>query len=173
MGSKALFVQERDLSVFRCTLICLVVGGLAVCNPLWAGSWCDVVFKDVARDAATVVLTRVDRPKDERPILHVTDVLKGECDQSVISLSKRELERHGLKPGDQVLLALDDDLLLIRATRGLGICEVISLLPIHRGRLRSEHRADYDSGRKPMTLDELRQDLRALPGASGHVGLDG
>ena len=154
------------------TLICLMAGGLAVTGSSWAGSWCDVVFKDVARDAAAIVLTRVDRPTDGRATLHVTDVLKGECDQPVVGLAKRDLERHGLKHGDQVLLALDDDLLPIRATHGLGICEPVSLLPIRGGRLRSADRSGYDNGRKAMTLDELRRELQELDDASGDVGLD-
>jgi len=164
--------QERDLIASRRTLIRLAVAGLAVSGPLWAGSWCDVVFKDVARDAAAIVLTRVNEPTDDLLTLRVTDVLMGECDQSVVSLAKRELQRHRLKPGDQVLLALDDDLLLIRATHGLGICEPVSLLPIRGGRLRSADRPGYDSGRKSMTLDELRRDLRELDADSGDIGLD-
>ena len=164
---------ERGLNAFRRTIVGLVAGGLAVTGQLWAGSWCDVVFKDVARDATAIVLTRVDDPTVEHPTLQVVDVLMGECDQPVVSLAKRELERYRLKRGDQVLLALDDDLLPIRATHGLGICEPVSLLPIRDGRLRSADRSGYDSGRKAMTIDELRRELQELAGSSGDVGLDG
>jgi hypothetical protein len=164
--------QERDLSASRHTLFCLVACGLAVTPPSWAGSWCDVVFKDVARDATAVVLTRVENPKGEHPTLRIIDVIKGVCNEPAVSLAKRELERYELKRGDQVLLALDDDLLPIRATRGLGICEPVSLLPIRGGRLHSTDRLAYDNGRKAMTLDELRRQLQELDGCSGDVGLD-
>ena len=139
---------------------CVTVCGLAVAAPLWAGGWCDVVFKDVARQAPIVVLARVERTKAAPPTLHVLEVLKDRSEQGFSRLPSRILDGQPIKHGDHVLVALGDDHRPVVATRGLGMCEAISVLTIRGGKLRSRDRVNYDSDVGAMTLEELREDLR-------------
>lgn len=132
----------------------------AATSPPYAGAWCDVLFKDAALEADIVVLARVERPKQEPLGLSLVDVLKGECDRDGLKWLAPTLEDYDVKHDDHVLLALDGDRRLLRQSRGLGLCRVISVLPIRKGRLRTRDRVDYDSLNGTLTLEEIERELR-------------
>jgi hypothetical protein len=158
------------LSVTQRAILFALACGLAAGAPVSAGAWCDVVFKDVAHEAEIVVLARVVKAKSEPAGIHVVDVLKGDCGQRLPKLDAVDLE--GLRHQDHVLVALDADLRPLRGTRSLGFCEAISVLPIRGKKLRGRDRLDYDSQSKPMTLEELRDELsRDLADGSTHARL--
>jgi hypothetical protein len=138
-------------------LWCLLAGGFAVATHVGAGTWCDVVFKDVAREADIVVLARVEQAKGEVPTVHVVDVLKGNCGACEMHLDSQDLD--GVKDGDRLFVALDGDRRPVRGKRSLGFCGAISVLPIRGGKLRARDRLNYDSRAGGMTLDELREEL--------------
>jgi hypothetical protein len=100
--------------------------------------------------------------------VEVVDVLKGDCERSVLSLDPEDLDPDSVRVGDHLLLALDRDLQPLQSARGLGFCSAISVLPIRGGKLRARERVNYDSERQKMTLDEIRDELsRWLADGSG------
>jgi hypothetical protein len=147
--------------------------GLASSMAMASGSWCDVVFKDIAREADVLVLTRVELVDEAPPLLHVVDVLKGEYRRAELVLTGDALNGLGLKTGDQVLVALDDNHRQISTSRSLGMCDAISVLPIRSGKLRARDRLDYDSRKGAMTLNQLRQDLLETSAAQSAAALSG
>ncbi len=123
-----------------------------------AAAWCDLVFKDIAPLAEVVVLAEARKPKGGQPELVVLEVLKGTCEKKTLRLNPAELGA-GIKYGDQVILALTREHTLVRDNQGLGLCNVINVLRIRDGKLRARDRQGYDSRRKSMSLDQLRQEL--------------
>ena len=116
------------------------------------------MFKDIAPLAEVVVLAEVRKPKDRQPELVVLEVLKGDSDTKTLSLDPEELVA-GIRHGDQVILALTREHTLVRDNQGLGLCNVINVLHIRDGKLRARDRQGYDSRRKSMSLDQLREEL--------------
>ena len=121
-------------------------------------AWCDLVFKDIAPLAEVVVLAEVRKPKGRQPELIVVEVLKGTCEKKTLSLDPEELVT-GIKHGDQVILALTPEHTLVRHNQGLGLCTAINVLHIRDGKLRARDRQGYDSRRKRLPLDQLREEL--------------
>jgi hypothetical protein len=153
-------------------MICVLVCGLTAGAPVFAGAWCDVVFKDVAHEADVVLLGRVEKAKGGPTSVHVVEVLKGDCGRRLLELDAADLA--GLKHDDHVLVALDGELRPLRGTRTLGFCEAISVLPIRGRKLRGRDRLDYDSRSTGMSLEELRDELRRdLGDDSKHARLSG
>jgi hypothetical protein len=150
-------VRKIGVSAWGRVAGCLLAGGFAAATHVGAGTWCDVVFKDVAREADIVVLARVEQAKDGAPTVHVVDVLKGSCGSCEVRLDPEDLD--GVKDGDRLFVALDRDHRPVRGKRSLGFCGAISVLPIRGGKLRSRDRLNYDSQAGGMTLDELREEL--------------
>lgn len=137
---------------------------------MFAGTWCDVVFKDVAHEAEIVLLARIEKTKGASASVRVVDVLKGDCGQRLPNLDPADLA--GLKHEDHVFVALDGDLRPLRGTRSLGFCEAISVLPVRNNKLRGRDRVNYDSQSKGITLEELRDELlRDLAEDSNHARL--
>ena len=147
--------------------------GLASSVAMASGSWCDVVFKDIAREADALVLTRVELVNEAPPLLHVVDVLKGEYPRGELALTGDALDGLRLKTGDQVLVALDGAHRQISTSRNLGMCDAISVLPIRGGKLRARDRLGYDSQRGGMTFNQLRQDLLETSAAQSAAALSG
>lgn len=154
----------------RGLVIGLLVSGLSMTTGRAEESWCDVVFKDVAAEAAAVVLARVERAEDGEATLTLAQVLKAGPQAPVLRVGPPDLEEYRLNFGDELLLALDQAGQRLRSTRGLGMCRAINVLPLHGGKLKSRDRVDYDSGRGALTLERLRDELRDLPAASRDVG---
>jgi hypothetical protein len=148
--------------------ICLAACLWAMPGTPLAGGWCDVVFKDVAREAATILVVRVERASVDPLELSAVQVVRGAPDAPLPRLRRADVERHATKGGDRLLLAVDADGGLVREARGLGLCAVISVLPIHGDRLRAHERALYDGGRSALPLEALLDELRAL-GEPGRV----
>ncbi len=123
-----------------------------------AAAWCDLVFKDIAPLAEVVVLAKVQKPKGRQLELVVVEALKGTCEKKTLSLDAKELVA-GIKHGDQVILALTPEHTLVRDNQGLGSCTVINVLHIRDGKLRARDRQGYDSRRKALPLDQLREEL--------------
>jgi hypothetical protein len=147
----------------RRVLVCAAICGLAFSAPLFAGTWCDVVFSDVAHDAGIVVLARVEKARGAAPVLHVAEVLKDRSESGFGRLPSRILDGIETKNGDHVLVALDEEQRLVVNAGGLGMCEAISVLVIRGGKLRSRDRVNYDSLTGTLTLEEIREQLRDDP----------
>ena len=146
---------------------------LASSVAMASGSWCDVVFKDIAREADALVLTQVELVDEAPPLLHVVDVLKGEYPRHELLLTGDALNGLRLKTGDQVLVALDDNHRQISTARNLGMCDAISVVAIRGGRLRARDRLGYDNQRGGMTFNQLRQDLLETSAAQSAAALSG
>ncbi len=131
---------------------------LAATTVVTSGTWCDLVFKDVAPVADVIVLAEVHASKGHPPELHVAEVFKGYCADQTLNLNLEELGQR-LRDGDQMVLALNRSCRLIRDSQGLGMCSAINVLHIRDGKLKSRDRLDYDSRRGTMTLDQLREEL--------------
>ncbi len=58
-----------------------------------------------------------------------------------------------------MILALTTEHTLVRDNQGLGTCAVINVLHIRGGKLRGRDRLGYDSRRKALSLDQLREEL--------------
>lgn len=124
-------------------------------------NWCDIVFRDVARAADTVVIARVERAEHGAPSITVEEVLKGSVsDPTEIRITLEMFPEMGLRPGDHVLVALGDDGGPLQTIKGWGACRAVSALRIRKGRLKRVDRIDYDYLERPLTLDELRDQLR-------------
>lgn len=132
---------------------------VALSGPAGAGSWCDVVFKDVVPYAERVVLARVRLEKRGPARLDVVGVLKGKQASQALSFDSEEFRDLRLGRRDLVLVALDGRGRLIRSTPGMGVCDAVSILPIRDGKLRARDRLNYDSLRGTITLDRLREQL--------------
>jgi hypothetical protein len=134
--------------------------------------WCTLDFKDVAHEAHAVVLAEVPaevpaevrREKRAPRTLRVVEVLKGELPREELWIDPDDLGDRRIPRDGRVLLALDEDLLLVGSVKSMGACNAISVLPIHDGKLRSRDRSDYDSGSGAMTLEQVRRDLADAKG---------
>jgi len=138
-------------------LLLYILLALQVAPP--ADAWCDMVFKDVARKADVVLITRARAEKDGATELAVLDVIKGEYSAPTLEVSRDVLREYGIRAKDHVLLALGKDGQLVALSPGMGACFPVSLVRLRGEKLRGRDRVDYDSRREPMTLDELRLDL--------------
>ncbi len=127
--------------------------------------WCDLLFKEVAEVTENIVIADYRKAGRGQPgSVTVVEVLKGEVPHGQ-SIDPQRLKSLRLKDGDRCVLALTPTYELVRYLRGMGACTAVSALPIRGGRLRSSDRSNYDGRRKPMSLDQLRQEL-SLPGES-------
>jgi len=136
-----------------------IVLALQIAPP--ANAWCDVVFKDVVREADVVLIARAEARKGEPVEFAIVDVMKGEFAEPILDVHREVLSEYGIRTKDHVLLALGKDGQLVSKAPGLGACFPVSLVRLRGEKLRGKDRVDYDSRREPMTLDELRRDLAA------------
>ena len=156
---------------FRPVRLSWLVCALAALIAQPAAAWCELVFQDIAPLAEVVVLAEVRAPKGEQPELVVVEAFKGTCDRKTLNLDPEELVT-GIRHGDQVILALTTEHTLVRDNQGLGLCTTINVLHIRDGKLRAQDRQGYDSRRKALPLDQLREELiRDLRPASDNTRL--
>lgn len=133
-------------------------------SALAAGSWCDLLFKDVSATAPNVLIARYHAPKGQQARIELVEILKGACEGRILGVGAQALRAHQPRNGDLFLLALDAHHRLLNSMNQIGACSAISVLPVRGGLLRASDRADYDGGSRPMTLDELRGELAGANG---------
>jgi hypothetical protein len=154
--------RSRRGSGRRRSRIGLLLLLLVVPLPLAAEGWCDLVFKDVLGEAASVIIARYRVEDGSRPSVSVQEVLKGACTDAQLDLDPDELARYRLKDGDQMVLALTPYHQPVRVLPAMGGCTPVSLLPIRNGKLRARERRQYDFSKRSLSLRALRAELLEL-----------
>lgn len=150
----------EPISAVAAALSCALF--FALPGPVPAEGWCDVVFKDVLDEAASVIIADYRQSGDSPPEITVQEVLKGSCTDGELDLDPKELAPYDFKDGDQMIVALTSYHQTVRIVSGMGGCTPVSVLPIRGGKLRARDRMDYDFTRKSTTLEALRAELLAL-----------
>jgi len=136
------------------------------CAAAPATAWCNLPFREVARQVDLVVLAEFRKPRGEPAEVLVVEVMRGESPRGPLQLDPDALDMFHPRDGNQFLLALNARLQLVQYLDRLGVCRPVNAVPLHKGRLSGRDRFEYyDNGDESMTLDELRADLTGRPGA--------
>jgi len=121
------------------------------------GAFCDLMFKDVAENAAIVVLVEYRKPKGAEPYLSVAEVLKGHTESENLRLGEQGIKVYRPADGDRFLLALTADRTLVQAVAGMGFCTPRNVLAVGKSKIRTVDRRNWDGTATPPTLDQIRE----------------